>query len=455
MNQSADRLRVLVIAEAANPQWVSVPLVGWSHARALAEYADVHLVTQVRNRQAIIEAGLTEGDDFTSIDSELVAGAVSRIGSRLRGGRNKGWTTLAALAPLSYYYFEHLVWKQFGQWIAAGAYDVVHRLTPLSPTVPSLLARRCRRAGVPFVLGPLNGGVPWPKGFDAARRKEREWFSYVRWAYKLLPRYRATRRDAAAILIASQDTFDQMPQRYHDKCFYIPENGIDPQRFDVVRRRRAARPIRVVFIGRLVPYKGPDMLIEAAAPLVRDGAVTIELLGDGPLADELKEQVRQEGIAEGVTFGGWIDHQQLPQRLAEADVLAFPSIREFGGGVVLEAMAVGVVPIVVNYGGPRELVTPGTGFLIEMRSRDQIVADFRAALSELAADPAKIESISEAARRRAHQQFTWSAKAAQVAQVYAWVSGRRRDKPHFAMPMPEPRALQNPTPAEAKELNPA
>src|SRR5689334_16534633 len=106
-------LRVLLMAEAANPEWVSVPLVGWSHTRALARRVDAHLVTQWRNRQAIRKAGLVEGRDFTAIDSEAVAAPMTKLAYAL-SGKGKGWTLITAFQALSYYYFERLVWKALG-----------------------------------------------------------------------------------------------------------------------------------------------------------------------------------------------------------------------------------------------------------------------------------------------------------------------------------------------------
>src|SRR3990172_6147813 len=110
-------MRVLLIAEAANPEWTSVPLEGWSHAMALRQLVDGHIVTQVRNRNAFLRAGLGEGTDFTSIDSEAVARPMWKLASFLRLGEGKGWTTLQAFAPASYYYFEHLVWRCFADKI--------------------------------------------------------------------------------------------------------------------------------------------------------------------------------------------------------------------------------------------------------------------------------------------------------------------------------------------------
>jgi glycosyltransferase involved in cell wall biosynthesis len=433
----ATLLRPLLIAEAANPEWVSIPLEGWSHSRAIAALTDAHLVTQVRNRPALLRAGLVENKDFTAIDSEAVARPAYKLAGLLRGGAGKGWTTATALSAAAYPYFEHLVWQKFSRRIQEGEFSLVHRLTPLSPTMPSPIAVRCAGAGTPFVLGPLNGGVPWPAEFDAARRKEKEWLSYVRDGYRLLPGYLSTRRAAAAILIGSRDTWAQMPRSFRGKCFYVPENAIDPARFTLRRQRTAARPIRAIFVGRLVPYKGADMLLEAAAPLLRSGDMTLDIIGDGPQMPHLRRMVETEQIGAAVRLIGWVDHNKLQEYLAESDVLAFPSIREFGGAVVLEAMAVGLTPIVVDYGGPAELVTDRTGYLVPIGPRRNIVARYRQLLSELAADPGQIDVRSQAAFGRARDHFTWEAKARRVVEIYRWAIDPNSGKPNYPMPIPD------------------
>jgi len=414
---SSIRPRVLAIAEAANPEWVSVPLVGWSLAQALREVADVHLVTQIRNRDAILRAGLVEGRDFTAIDSEAVARPLWTLAEKLRMGEGKGWTTLQAFNALIYPWFEHLIWKEFGNAIKAGEFDLVHRITPLSPTITSPIAKKVDKAGVPFVLGPLNGGVPWPSQFDAERRAEKEWLSYLRSAYKHLPGRASTLKHAATIIVGSRHTQSEVPAKHQGKTVYMPENGIDPARFNL-----ASEPdggvLRATFVGRLVPYKGADMLIEAAADLIGSGRMTLDIIGDGPMLDQLTEQANSLGCEKGLTFHKWIPHEQVQSILSRSHVLSFPSIREFGGGVVLEAMALGVVPVVVDYAGPGELVTRETGFKVPCGSRDEIIEGFRSTLSDVAENPARLGPVAENAKRLVQSQFLWSRKAEQVRRVY-------------------------------------
>jgi glycosyltransferase involved in cell wall biosynthesis len=435
------RPRVLLIAEAANPEMVSVPLEGWSHAAALTEVADVHLVTQVRNREAIAKAGWVEGRDFTAIDTENVIGPAYRATKLLRGGGGSGWTLNTAVKSAAYPYFEWRVWKHFKPTLKAGEYDIVHRLTPLSPTAPSLLAKRCRRLNVPFILGPLNGGLPWPWQFDDRRRAEREWLSYIRGAHRLLPGYRATRRHASAIIVGSRATQQQIPARHQHKTIYIPENAVDPKRFDTPPVRPTPPPLQLVFLGRLVPYKGPDMLLEAAKPLLQDGLAELTFIGDGPMRNELEAQARH---TRGVTFTGKVPHTDVQARLARAHVLGLPSIREFGGAVVLEAMTLGVAPVVVDYGGPGELVTEDTGVAIPMGSRDEIVSRLRDALTNLCEDPARIDAMGQRACQRVERLFTWPAKAGHTREVYRWVLGERADKPAFDFASPEDKSGAKP-----------
>ena len=70
---------------------------------------------------------------------------------------------------------------------------------------------------------------------------------------------------------------------------------------------------------------------------------------------------------------GWLRHGEVMQRLGAADVLVFPSIHEFGGGVVFEALALGAVPVVADFGGPGDIVHSGVGFKVPLTNEDDVV----------------------------------------------------------------------------------
>jgi alpha-maltose-1-phosphate synthase len=194
--------------------------------------------------------------------------------------------------------------------------------------------------------------------------------------------------------------------------------------------------MRVAFVGRLVPYKGADMLIAAAAPLVREGKLIIDIIGDGPEMPRLKALRESEGLGAGVLLEGWVPHAKLQERLRQSQLFGFPSVREFGGAVALEAMASGLVPIVVGYAGPNELVSDATGVRVALGSRAEIISNMRTALEQMLANPERVRAMSLRARERVMTHFTWAAKASQVGEVYKWVLGQR-NKPDFGMPLPD------------------
>ena len=135
-----------------------------------------------------------------------------------------------------------------------------------------------------------------------------------------------------------------------------------------------------------------------------------------------------------MTFVGSVPHEEVSECLRRSDVFVFPSVREFGGGAVLEAMAMGLLPVVIDYAGPAELVTNETGILVPLGSRSEIVSGLRAALTGLVADPSAIRQMGGRARERVMSLFTWETKAAQTHEIYRWVLGER-GKPDFGMPL--------------------
>jgi glycosyltransferase involved in cell wall biosynthesis len=181
-----------------------------------------------------------------------------------------------------------------------------------------------------------------------------------------------------------------------------------------------------------VPYKGCDMAIRAAAPALRQGRLQLTVVGDGPERPALEALAAREGVAEKVHFAGRTAPAEVHRYYAASDLLLFPSVREFGGGVVLEALTSGVVPIVVDYGGPGELVTETTGIKVPLAERDAIVRGLHAGLEQLLAAPARLATMAAAGQRRVDDLFTWQRKAAQISAVYAWSTGETCAKPHFA-----------------------
>ncbi|WP_309400694.1 glycosyltransferase family 4 protein [Cerasicoccus maritimus] len=424
--------RVLVIAEAANPRLTSVALIGYSLTHALLDVVDLELATELRNKDSILEAGFPP-ERLLPVDNRRMQGMAFKVAKFLRGGESLGWTIYSAFYNVAYPVFERKLWRQLEPRLKGGEFDLVHRVTPLSPTTASPIAKRLKAIGVPLVIGPMNGGVPWPAGFDAIRRQEKEWLSYVRGLYKYTPGLQGTRDRASALLLASGHTYREVvsTSERHAKAIYLPENAIDPDRFPLDSvQRDPSKKLRLAFVGRLVPYKGAVTLLEAALPLLKSGCAQLDIIGDGAEMGRLRAMVAEHHVEEVVQLPGWIAHEQLHARLRQSDVFAFPSVREFGGGVVLEAMALGLAPVIADYAGPTELLPDDCGWRVPFDSMDTLRAGFAQQLEKLANDPASVQAAGERAFKFARANFTWPAKAQQIRQVYDWVL-KRGPRPEF------------------------
>ena len=428
------KLRILLLAPGSHPDKTHGALIGYSHAEALARRHAVTLV--IRNETE--EAVRRKQPPFVGIEA-INLPWLNRIYTWSIRWIFKNTYTSQALTAFSYPFsiaFEWCAWRRLRSRIMAGDFDVVLRLLPISSVLPSPFAYFLRRGPIPFIIGPINGGLPWPEGFSQAK-KEKElnaWLSGLRNFYRFLPFGRSTYRNAAAIVAGSSQTYAEFAH-YREKLFFVPgENGISASLCAcALRSSPRSDKLELIFIGGLVPIKGVDLALRAAAPLLKAGRARFTIVGDGPERARLEQLASSLGIEKIVSFCGMLRHSEAMKRLGAADVLLFPSIRDFGGAVAFEALAMGAVPVVVDFGGPGDIVHPDVGFKLALTNEEDLVLQIRRALADLERDRGLLERLRQQGMRYAQEYLSWDAKAQMVSQILCWTAGRG-SKPNLLPP---------------------
>lgn len=434
------RLRVLVLAPDCNPEMVSIPLVSYCHAAALAELHDVTVVVQERVEAPVRRAKAP----FHAIEVVRMPGLQRIFDWCFKTVLRSNYDT-QALTALAYPFsvaFEWFAWRQLRDRIFAREFDVVLRVLPISPTLSGPFSRFLRKGPVPFVVGPVNGGLPWPSGFSQLKR-QRQWISGLRGLYKYLPFSRSTYRCAAAIIAASSQTWTEF-SAYREKLFFIPENGVSAALFsEAPRGSTGSGKLELLFVGGLVPRKACDLALRAAASLLKGDRARFTILGDGPERGRLEQLAESLGIADRVCFRGWVNHDDVMNHMRCSDVFVFPSVRDFGGGVVFEALGAGAVPVVVDFGGAADIVHPEVGFKVAATNEDEVVADIEEVLANLARDHDLLERLRWQGISYARERLTWEAKAQDTSKVLEWVLGSG-PPPDFRPPKARASAITDP-----------
>jgi len=210
---------------------------------------------------------------------------------------------------------------------------------------------------------------------------------------------------------------------------YRPDPGTD------VLARYGIDPDRpaVVFVGRVTRQKGLTYLLDAALQIDREAQLV--LLAGAPDTPEIGAEIEAKAERVRASRGRvvWVEKtmpkRELIQVLSHATVFVCPSIYEPLGIVNLEAMACEAPVVATATGGIPEVVDDGvTGMLVPYepvdapsggpRDPDRFVADLADRVNELLRDPGRARAMGEAGRRRAVEQFGWSAIAERVVALY-------------------------------------
>lgn len=187
-------------------------------------------------------------------------------------------------------------------------------------------------------------------------------------------------------------------------------NGIDLDRFGNGKPHENTEPIRLIFVGRLIPEKGVDLIIRSLGRI--SGSFFLEIVGDGPCRKELEELSKVLGLSEKIAFMGFRNDVEI--LLQKADLFVHPATWKEGFGItIIEAMATGVPCIAYNRGALPEIVTDGcNGFLVENFTEESYRCRLQEVIDLYYQDALAYKSISDRARIRARdfsiQSYTYA-----------------------------------------------
>jgi glycosyltransferase involved in cell wall biosynthesis len=296
-----------------------------------------------------------------------------------------------------------------------GGFDLVH--VHSHRNLPEMIAARAARGrGVPYVLTG-NGTVPVIERHRAVKR-----------VLDALGARAVLRGAVACVAVSAAEVAHYTAVGVDPRRVHVIPNGIRPDDFAALpepgtfRSRYALgdRPL-VVFVGKITPRKGVDVLLRSIARL--PDTVHLAIAGNFMMPEEsIRRLAASLGIVDRVLFTGYLDPTARNAAYVDADVVAYPSVDEIFGLVAAEAFLCGSPVVVSDDSGCGELVRAAGGGLLVPYGDDAALAR---ALAGLLADPARRAALAASGRRFVLENLTWEQIAERTRALYRSILAAR------------------------------
>lgn len=283
-----------------------------------------------------------------------------------------------------------------------GRIDLIHAHGPLPCGHAAMLLSS--ELGVPYVVS-----VHGLDAFTTAQVSGRA----GNWCQRISQRvYRSSRR----VICVSEHVRERVLEGTGSTCrTSVVYNGVDPELFTPGTEAASPNPV-VLSVGNLIPIKGHETLIRAAATLTAEfPALALEIIGEGPERARLENIAQELKIRDRVRFLGRKARQDVAAAMRECTVFALPSRYEGLGCVYLEAMSAGKPVVGCREQGIAEVIRQGSnGFLVGPDNEKELTL----ALAMLLRDEARRRNLGAAARDTILERFTLEQQAENLARIY-------------------------------------
>jgi glycosyltransferase involved in cell wall biosynthesis len=409
------KLRVLVSAFACCPPGARVfeggeDLLGWRVISQLARFYEVWVITQPR-KQGAIEA----------VRRHLLGDTVRFQYVRLPRWCEP-WLRVRGLHQLYYYFWQIRAWLSAVRLHRHIRFHVMHHVTYANDWMASFAGALLP---IPYIRGPGGGAHRVPARFLSEFSLDGRLWECVRvigqWLFRRDPVFIIGQQRARAILVCNREAMAAVPVRWRGKSRLFPVNGIDDEELrwlaNAVERGNAH--FNVLFAGRLSRIKGTSLALKAFKEFSdKHSEAEFTVIGDGADAKSFEQLITSLGLEGRVRLLPWMPRQRFLDALRRCDVFLFPSLRDGGGAVVIEAMAAGKPVVCLDLGGPGMHVQDGCGMKIPARWPSQVIREIAMALEELWGDKSLRDRLGRAARTRIESSYRWNHLGERLRDVY-------------------------------------
>jgi glycosyltransferase involved in cell wall biosynthesis len=379
--------------------------LGWNIVTQLARFHQVHVLTYAKNKSQIEEKLIQNpvpNVRFYYLDIPWL-----NFLQKMGGG-----------IQIYAYFWQIKAYFVAKHLHAQHQFDAFHHITYANDWMASFIGALLP---LPYVRGPGGGAHKIPKAFLAdyslwARFKE-YFRSFGQWVFRHDPFFIMGQSRAKAILVCNREAFDAIPKKWQGKVKFFPVNGISEQDLHELYPNHST--FTFITAGKLLKLKNFPLAIEAFAQFrKKKQAGELVIIGTGPELENLKQLAKNLDIESYVTFKPWMPHELLLQEISAGDVFVFPSLRDGGGAVVIEAMAQAKPIICFDLAGPGFHVTPECGIKIQPTNPEKSVADMAFAMERLYDDEKLREHMGEASYERASTMYTWNHLGNSLETIY-------------------------------------
>jgi len=262
-------------------------------------------------------------------------------------------------------------------------------------------------SGLPYVLtahlGDVPGGVPEKTG---------QWF---RW---LEPFTKPIWKRAKKVAAVSEFTRQLALQHYSVNVSVIP-NGVDVKHF-ALSKIKLNQPPQIIFAGRFVYQKNPIAIVRTLSQ-IKDLDWQCTMLGDGPMLEDIKQEIEKTGMNERFSLPGWVTPEEVLEYFSNSDILFMPSYSEGLPVVGVQALAKGLAIVASRIGGFLDLVDEDrNGYLIDAHDSSA----FSEILRKVVSTPVLLLQLREASLKKS-QDFDIQKIADQYQSIFQEVSNGR------------------------------